>query len=189
MNGQRTLTASPEVSHSMSTPCCPHGCPTLTASLVVSLSRGRVSALSPRPSDPRYYRGISLDGSLSRALSLGSYPDPARTISRSPLAHLTPLRRRRRSETRTRSQTCRSRGKVTAHGTPNNQQMHARWPGGDPPCSLLCLLVPTLPGHPAKSYSFRGSCSSYCSAIKIKSTAAQPTYICVLSGDLPPHTL
>ena len=105
--------------------------------------------------------------------------------TRLPLAHLTPS-----CAHETRSQTCSSRGKVTTHTpTLNTQQMHARWPRGDPPCSLLCLLVPTLPGHPAKSYSFRGSCSSYCNAIKITEEHGSTTDMCVLSGDLPPHTL
>ena len=110
MDGQRTLTASPEVSypHRLAVPpSSPH-----------LLSHSHVSL--PSCLAPLAHATIAAFLSTAYCLvQLSGHPDAARTISRSPLAHLTPLRRRRQYRSPAahvaRSQTCRSRVKVTAH--------------------------------------------------------------------------
>jgi hypothetical protein len=80
-------------------------------------------------------------------VQLSSYPDPARTISRSPLAHLTPAPAPAPAPPaahETRSQTCRSRGKVTAH---TQQLANAREVAERGP-----TLLPSLPSCPDTSW-------------------------------------
>ena len=126
-------------------------------------------------------------------VQLSSYPDPARTIaiSRSPLAHLPPLRRRRqyhrppltRQGTKPADQL---RENVTTHTqqSANAREVAARGPTllpslsscpdtSWPPCEIIFLswlVFELLQRNQDKEHG-------------------STTDMCVLSGDLPPHTL